>query len=153
MRLQQVISWGLFVWTGLLAGVSFVATPAKFLAPSLPLPIALDVGRVTFHVLATIEWSLLALFVALLVLSWRSNPACRSVAVLLALVGVALAVETFALRPHLDARVAEIIAGNTPAKNSLHTIYIALEVAKLALLAAAAFVQGRSGHGGRQGVS
>lgn len=35
-------------WAGFLAGVSFLATPVKFLAPSLTLPVALDVGRQTF---------------------------------------------------------------------------------------------------------
>jgi hypothetical protein len=38
------------LWLGLLLGVSFLATPAKFLAPSLALPVALDVGRHTFAV-------------------------------------------------------------------------------------------------------
>lgn len=143
MRLQHVISCGLFVWTGLLAGVSFVATPAKFLAPTLPFSTALDVGRATFHVLAVIEWALLAIFAALLAAGWRANPERRTVALLLALVGFALAVETFALRPLLDARVTAIIAGDTPAPNALHTLYVALEVAKLVLLAAAGYVQGR----------
>lgn len=32
------------LWAGLLLGVSFLATPVKFLAPSLSLPVALDVG-------------------------------------------------------------------------------------------------------------
>lgn len=34
----------MFVWGGLLLGVAFVATPAKFLAPSLPLAQALEGG-------------------------------------------------------------------------------------------------------------
>ena len=37
------------LWLGLLLGVAFLATPAKFLAPGL-LPVALDVGR-TFAVI------------------------------------------------------------------------------------------------------
>jgi hypothetical protein len=54
----HIVSPLLFVWSGLLIGVSFVATPAKFLAPSLQLPQALDVGRWTFHVLTLMEWTL-----------------------------------------------------------------------------------------------
>lgn len=38
------------VWAGMIVGVSGLATPAKFVAPSLNLPIALEVGRVTFQV-------------------------------------------------------------------------------------------------------
>ncbi len=40
----------LLIWAGVALGVAFVATPAKFLAPSLSLPVALDVGRHTFAV-------------------------------------------------------------------------------------------------------
>src|SRR5690606_31087651 len=43
------------VWLGLLLGVSFLATPVKFLAPSLTLPVALDVGRYTFTWLSRVE--------------------------------------------------------------------------------------------------
>ncbi len=42
--MSQVTSAILFIWAGLLLGVSFIATPAKFLAPSLPMAQALDVG-------------------------------------------------------------------------------------------------------------
>ena len=43
-------------WAGIVIGVSFIATIAKFDAPSLTLPVALDVGRHTFAPLARIEW-------------------------------------------------------------------------------------------------
>jgi hypothetical protein len=43
------------VWAGTLFGVSFLATPVKFLAPSLTLPVALDVGRQTFGVFSLVE--------------------------------------------------------------------------------------------------
>src|SRR5690606_30735313 len=46
------------LWTGLLLGVSFLATPVKFLAPSLSLPVALDVGRQTFMVFNWVEVAL-----------------------------------------------------------------------------------------------
>lgn len=36
------------IWVGMLLGVSFLATLAKFVAPSLTLPVALDVDRRTF---------------------------------------------------------------------------------------------------------
>ena len=43
------------VWFGVLAGVSFLATPIKFMAPSLSLSVALDVGRQTFAALNPLE--------------------------------------------------------------------------------------------------
>jgi len=41
-----------WVWMGIVIGVSFLATPVKFTADSLTRPVALDVGRATFHALA-----------------------------------------------------------------------------------------------------
>jgi hypothetical protein len=65
----------LFIWAGLLLGVSFVATPAKFLAPSLPMTQALDVGRWTFHVLAWTEWGFVVATAVLIAIVWRSGRA------------------------------------------------------------------------------
>lgn len=118
------------VWLGLLAGVSFLATPAKFLAPSLPLTVALDVGRHTFAVFNKVEWLFCATMVAGLMLGTRTafNVAGVAVAVLVVIL------ETFWLLPTLDQRVGMIIAGQQPPPSSLHTVYIVLEFAKLVAL-------------------
>lgn len=47
-----------YVWLGLVLGVSFLATPIKFRAESLTLPVALDVGSTTFHAFGRLEWLL-----------------------------------------------------------------------------------------------
>ena len=63
------------VWMGIVIGVSFLATPVKFTADSLTRPVALDVGRATFHALAYLEWVLAALLViAALASSFLINP-------------------------------------------------------------------------------
>ena len=49
----------ILLWAGLTLGVAFLATPAKFLAPSLSLTVALDVGRQTFHLYNRVEIGLL----------------------------------------------------------------------------------------------
>ncbi|MBN9265701.1 MAG: hypothetical protein BGN89_14160 [Alphaproteobacteria bacterium 64-6] len=134
----------LFFWLGLLFGVSFVATPAKFLAPSLQLPQALDVGRWTFHVLTLIEWGFV-LVAALLVWACRPRVAAGWGWVMIALVAVAavLALETVVVRPILDARVLDIIAGRNVAPNILHEVYIGLEALKLLLILTAAIASAR----------
>jgi hypothetical protein len=129
----------LFVWAGLLLGVSFVATPAKFLAPSLPMAQALDVGRWTFHVLTRIEWGFVLLTAVLLVMAWRSAR-LGSVAGLIACVAAVLAVESFVLRPLLDERVLRIMAGEAVPPTIWHDVYIALEAIRLVLITAAAVV-------------
>jgi hypothetical protein len=124
------------LWLGLLLGVAFLATPVKFLAPSLTLPVALDVGRHTFAVFNKVEW---ALCVALLLpvlfgaRTWLSI--CAAVAIVLL-----VAVETVWLLPLLDQRVGLIIAGGQPAASSDHNLYIALDGAKLVALIVVAWV-------------
>jgi hypothetical protein len=136
--MSKAVAAILFVWAGLLIGVSFVATPAKFLAPSLPLAQALDVGRWTFHVLAWIEWALVAVVALLLALTWRSGGVRIGLAAgLVAMAVTVLAAESLVLRSLLDARVVRIIAGESVPTSPWHNVYIALEALRLALILAA----------------
>lgn len=133
--MKQLLAAGIFLWAGLLIGVSFVATPAKFLAPSLPLAQALDVGRWTFHVLSLLEWGLLALAVISVAFGrmWLRD-IWRLEMIFLAGIAATLALQSMWLRPVLDARVHVIIEGGSVAQSSLHNAYIALEIIKLNLL-------------------
>jgi hypothetical protein len=139
-----IVSPLLFIWFGLLFGVSFVATPAKFLAPSLQLPQALDVGRWTFHVLSLIEWGL-AVIATLLIWGCRRRVAGGWGLVMSMIVAIAavLAVETFLARPILDARVLDVIAGRNVPPSPWHNAYIALEALKLTLIFIAAIASAR----------
>jgi hypothetical protein len=102
------------------AGVPFVATPAKFLAPGLPMAQALDVGRWTFHVLARTEWSLAgrAAGCGMAV----EHTAHRLDAWLPAAIGIMPAAQSFYLRPLLDARVLRIVAGEAVAPDRMHML-------------------------------
>lgn len=57
----------LFIWAGALIGVSFIATPAKFLVFSLDLSVALQIGQITFYIFNKFEWFCWTL---LLIVSW-----------------------------------------------------------------------------------
>jgi hypothetical protein len=125
------------VWAGIVIGVSFIATVAKFDAPSLTLPVALDVGRHTFAPLARIEWALwLLLLTASALAGWGRGR-------ILAVGGVAgiLAVQALWLLPSLDARVELILAGTTPPPSQLHLLFVAGETAKILALAALAVLE------------
>ncbi|HEX7079736.1 MAG TPA: hypothetical protein VF329_01825 [Gammaproteobacteria bacterium] len=146
------------VWLGALLGVSFLATPVKFLAPSLTLPVALDVGRQTFSWFGRIEVVLaLAGFASAAAFGLpalrsafarRGTPhasaglftpgalALVTAAALLA----AVAVQNLWLLPTLDARVEVILQGGTPPPSSLHRIYIAMDTLKLAGLAVVSWI-------------
>ncbi|MEX1197855.1 MAG: DUF4149 domain-containing protein [Pseudohongiellaceae bacterium] len=117
------------LWAGLLLGVSFLATPVKFMAPSLTLPVALDVGRQTFMVFNWVEIALAVALIALL--AGAPQRWIRGVAVAVALI---VALQTLWLLPLLDARVQVILEGSTPPPSQLHTLYIAADTVKLILL-------------------
>jgi hypothetical protein len=120
------------IWLGLLVGVSFVATPVKFNAASLSLPVALDVGRATFSMFNNIEWVMLAALVAAVTFSGPS-PVPR---VATALLAVVLLLQSAWLLPVLNQRVAAIIAGNNLPPSPDHLYYIAGDLAKAVLLVA-----------------
>ena len=135
------------VWMGIVIGVSFLATPVKFTADSLTRPVALDVGRATFHALAYLEWVLAGLLAGLI---WRTATHQQSIGrralTAAAVVAVAVVVQSAWLQPELDERVASIIAGIEPPPSHLHTVYGIVEVTKvvaLGLLAAWADPQPR----------
>lgn len=66
-------------------GVSFIATPVKFLASTLTLPVALDVGRATFGISVRVQLGMAVTLVTLAVWaygfchSWESvwSPSCE----------------------------------------------------------------------------
>lgn len=132
------------VWAGVLLGVSFLATPVKFLAPSLSLPVALDVGRQTFWWFSRVELVFAVAALACAAVAEigtrrkpRTPPACT---VLTALLVVVVGSQVLWLLPLLDARVELILEGATPPPSQWHTVYIVVETAKLAAVAIVAWV-------------
>lgn len=123
-------------WAGMLAGVSLLATPVKFEAASLSLPVALEVGKVTFATFSKVEW-LLSAVLAVAALLARSS---KLTAVLAALVVVAVAFEAFWLLPVLDTRIDAVIAGSPLPSSWHHLAYAVIEVVKLVLLCAVALL-------------
>jgi len=120
------------LWAGCLAGVSLLATPVKFSAPSLDLAVALDVGRVTFAALNRLEIVLAAVLILVVVLRARAAWNVAGALIVAALVGA----QALWLLPGLDARVQIIMDGGTPPDSPLHWLYIAVDGVKLVLLAA-----------------
>lgn len=130
-------SWSLLLrlvlpvfWIGLLVGVSFLATPVKFQAPSLELPVALDVGQVTFALFNRIEWALAILLAFAALISGFP----RAWTLLLGLIAILLALQTFWLLPELNERVQVIIAGEMPPPSHHHMLYALAETLKFLVL-------------------
>jgi hypothetical protein len=116
-------------WAGLVLGVSFLSARAKFRAPSITLPVALDVGRQTFRTLSRTE-VLLAVTAAL---------ACAVAPTLLIAAGLALvwsviSMERLWLLPVLDLRAGIRMTGRALGPSYHHGLFAKLELAKAALL-------------------
>lgn len=123
-------AWICFTWFGMTAGVSLLATPAKFMAPTITRPVALDVGRAVFGVLNKAE--IIAL-VVLLVVVRLSGEARRWWAVAGVLTLIVLAQSAWLL-PELAARTQMVVEGVELPPSMAHGLYSSLELVKLGLL-------------------
>jgi hypothetical protein len=126
----------LLLWAGVVIGVSFLAAPAKFAAPSLTLPVAMEVGRQEFFVLNLVEAGFAVLTLAL---AFLARPA-RAIWLGLGLAVVIVALQGLWLLPLLDARAELIMEGQTPPAAPWHMVYIVLEVTKLLALLGAGWL-------------
>jgi hypothetical protein len=120
----------IMLWAGVLIGVSFLAAPAKFGAPGLSLPLALEVGRREFGALNLVE---IALAAACLGLAAYTRPE-RAIWLGVGLAALIVALQWLWLLPTLDARAEMIIQGETPGPAPWHALYIGSETVKLLAL-------------------
>lgn len=125
--LSLVLVAALFVWAGMVGGISFLEAPLKFTAPHITVPLGVGIGRIVFHALNKVEIGLCTL----VVLSAMAVGVSKRVGVGLALLSLLLFLQTFWLLPALDVRAEALLNGNPPPPNSLHLLYIVVEVVKL----------------------
>ena len=131
------------LWFGLVAAISFIEAPLKFQAPGITIPLGLGIGRLVFMALNIVEGVLL---VALLVLSvW---PAAFRVAAarlrwLIAL-AVIFIVKIAVVRPPLNARTDQVLAGADPGQSPWHYVYIVCDLLTMLLLLVVAVQAGRA---------
>lgn len=115
------------LWVGLVVGLSFIEAPLKFKAPSVTLPIGLEIGHLVFHALNRIEWA----FTALIVLNlFMTSAKPETFLVTIIVVGIFLS-QSWLLYGFLDQRTLAVINGQTIPKAPYHIYYIVLEVFKL----------------------
>lgn len=124
-------AWLCFLWLGMTAGISFIAIPAIFSAPTVTRPVALDAARVVFEALGQAELVALVLLLILVRVSGRVRPMLVYVS---SMTLIQLAQSAWLL-PELASRAQQITAGMEPEPSSAHAIYGVLAVAKLLLLA------------------
>jgi hypothetical protein len=123
-------AWVCLIWFGMTAGVSMLATPVRFSAPTITRPIALDVGQVVFAALNKAEFVALVLLLILVRLSGKAKELWAGCGVL----ALILIAQSMWLLPELSARTQQIIAGMEPPASYVHGVYSVLELSKLLLL-------------------
>lgn len=129
-------AWILFTWFGMTAGVSLLATPVRFSAPSITRPVALDVGRVVFSALNRAE--LIALILLLIVL--RTSGRARRWWAVGATLALIVFIQSVWLLPELAERTQIVISGAEPPPSFVHGAYSILELSKLGILFVSGFV-------------
>lgn len=132
-RLRRAFSnpaWICFVWFGLTAGISLLATPVRFASAELARDVKFEVASIVFTALNKAELMLLILF---LIVVRVSGAAMRWWAVAGLLVLIVMAQSVFLL-PELNARTELVVRGLDPPHSYVHAAYSTLELTKLALL-------------------
>ncbi|MEU4392123.1 hypothetical protein [Kribbella sp. NPDC023855] len=121
-----------FIWLGMVLGISFLEAPLKFRAPGVDLRVGLGIGRIVFRALNLVEigWALVVL-VAVVV-----GEPTGSVAALTAVALVILAGQLVVVRLRLNRRTDRVLAGEDLPRSTMHLYYIGLEAAKVLVLAA-----------------
>lgn len=119
-----------FVWLGMVLAISFLEAPLKFRAPNVTLPIGLGVGRLVFRALNTVE---LVFATGIVLAALVSRPAVAVTTAFAVAVG-ALAVQLVAVRPGLNRRSDEVLAGRGGPRSHGHHVYVALELIKVVAL-------------------
>jgi hypothetical protein len=123
----------IFIWLGMVLAISFLEAPLKFRAQGVTLQIGLGIGRLVFRALNTVE---VVLAVVILV-STVATPPSAGAAAALAVAFAALALQIGAVRPRLNRRSDQVLAGLDAPRSRGHYVYIGLEAIKAVALAAA----------------
>jgi hypothetical protein len=127
---SRVVAAAALLWLGMVLAISFLEAPLKFRAPGLDLRTGLAIGRIVFRALncAEVAWALIIAGCLLVEpLPFRLTiAAMASVGLLLAQVGL--------VRPALNRRSNEVLAGRDAPRSSMHHVYVTFEAAKVLAL-------------------
>jgi hypothetical protein len=121
-----------FVWLGMVLAISFLEAPLKFRAPNVTLQIGLGIGRLVFRALNTVE----VVLATVILVTTLANPPPVAAAAAVAVAFVALALQIGAVRPRLNRRSDQVLAGLDAPRSRGHYVYIGLEAIKALALAA-----------------
>lgn len=128
--MHVVVATVALLWAGMILGISFLDSWAKFRAPSLTRAVALDVGRTIFHYFHKAQNVLIIFIITVCLLFLRS----LSGWIMLGILNVILFSQLFWLLPQLNYQVEAIINGDKPKHSCAHLYFGVAEVAKFSTL-------------------
>ena len=122
----------LFLWIGILISISFIETPLKFQVTGMTLPIALELGKITFGISTIIQFVLLGIILLLLFINRKEINYPMKICVII--LTIILCLEKFWMLPVLDARADILMTGKGLPPTPLHDYFIYAESLKLLML-------------------
>lgn len=128
--LMKLIVINILLWAGMILGISFLESWAKFRAPSLTKPIGLDVGRTVFRFFHGAQCGLLLLLIFFSIIIKFELKQWLAIAILTSI----MLLQLVWLFPKLSQRVNIVLAGKALPGSYVHTVYGILEVVKLLIL-------------------
>lgn len=131
------------LWLGMVGAISFIEAPLKFQAEGITIPLGLGIGRLVFAALNVAEGILL--FALTIVSFWpvAHRIEGRRLAAWAGLAAV-FVVKVVFVRPPLNARTDLVLQGADPGESVWHYVYIACDVASMALLVVVAILAART---------
>lgn len=121
------------LWLGLIIGISLIEAPLKFAAPGITIELGLGIGRLVFAAMNIVE---VVLFLVLAAACIKRGVGVRFAQVVSAL-GAVLAIKVAVIRPLLNRRTDEVLAGTSDGGSLTHYFYIAADGILILLLVTA----------------
>lgn len=131
------------LWFGMVAAIGFIEAPLKFQAPGITIPLGLGIGRLVFFALNIAEGVLLISLLLLALWPQALRVAATRLRWILALAAV-FALKIAVVRPPLNARTDQVLAGADPGQSPWHYVYIAADLLTMALLIVIAVQAGKA---------
>lgn len=121
-----------FVWLGMVTAISFLEAPLKFRAPNVTLQIGLGIGRLVFRALNSVEVAFAVVIGAVI----GSRPPA-GVIVAFTVAFAALTLQLVVVRPRLNRRSDQVLAGHEGPRSRAHHAYVGFEAIKVIALVVA----------------
>ena len=130
------------LWSGIIIGVSFIATIVKFHAKGITIPIALSIGKVTFNLQIIIDLIILSIIALLFVYYYSQKLKITAIHIILFTILLCIIIiQKFYMLPILDARVDMRNNGKELKDTWHHYGYVIMETSKVIITLIAGLIK------------